>query len=175
MTLLITGGTGLVGQVLLHYLMNKTTYADKPHHVRLLLRNRNGNPHRRHFVLWCEKKGIDIVNGDLRNDEDVMRFTRVPDPQSSVLIHSGAIFNLWQPYELLYDVNVNGTKRILNAFHRNRIKKLIHISSVAVYGSLNGKNGQKAIDFLGWFKFFVGRSMKSSFLNILGWLKSIAS
>jgi nucleoside-diphosphate-sugar epimerase len=36
---------------------------------------------------------------------------------------------------------VIGTRRILEAFHRSRIKKLIHISSVAVYGSLTGTNG----------------------------------
>jgi len=141
MTLLITGSTGLVGQVLVNYLMKKTTYTNKPYELRLLVRKRNGNPHRRRFIRWCEKKGIDIVYGDLRKHEDVIGFTRVPDPQSSVLIHSGAIFNLWQPFELLYDVNVNGTKRILTAFHRNRIRKLLHISSVVVYGSLNGKNG----------------------------------
>ncbi|UCG04308.1 MAG: NAD(P)-dependent oxidoreductase [Candidatus Heimdallarchaeota archaeon] len=141
MTLLITGGTGLVGQILVHYLMEKTAYAEKPHTIRLLFRKRNGNPHRRRFISWCEKKGMDLVYGDLRKDEDVMRFTKVSDPQSSVLIHSGAIFNLWQPFYLLYDVNVNGTKRILKAFHRNRISKLIHISSVAVYGTLTGTNG----------------------------------
>lgn len=142
MTLLITGCTGLVGQSLVNYLIKKTTYAEKPHELRLFIRKRNGNPQRQRFIRWCEKKkGIDIVYGDLRKDEDVMRFTRVPDPQSSVLIHSGAIFNLWQPFELLYDVNVNGTKRILTAFHKNRIKKLLHISSVVVYGSLNGENG----------------------------------
>lgn len=136
LTLLITGGTGLVGQILVHLLVEETTYAKDPSKIRVLSRKRNGNPHRQSFLRWCEKKGIDMVSGDLRKDKDVMRFTRVPDPQSSVLIHSGAIFNLWQPYELLYDVNVNGTKRILEAFHRNRIKKLIHLSSIAVYGAL---------------------------------------
>lgn len=141
MTLLITGGTGLVGQILVHYLVEETTYAKKPHKIRLLFRKRNGNPHRLRFLTWCKKNRIDIVYGDLRKDKDVMGFTRVPDPQSSVLIHSGAIFNLWQPFDFLYNVNVNGTKRILEAFHRNRIKKLIHISSVAVYGTLIGTNG----------------------------------
>ncbi|MFX0122610.1 MAG: NAD-dependent epimerase/dehydratase family protein [Candidatus Hodarchaeota archaeon] len=142
MTLLITGGTGLVGQILVHYLVEETTYAEKSHEIKLLFRNRDGNPHRLRFLRWCKKKGIDIVYGDLRNDKDVNHFTRVPDPHSSVLIHSGAIFNLWQPYKLLYDVNVNGTKRILRAFHRNTIKKLIYISSVAVYGTLTGTNGR---------------------------------
>ncbi|MFX1516218.1 MAG: NAD-dependent epimerase/dehydratase family protein [Promethearchaeota archaeon] len=140
MTLLLTGGTGLVGQILVHYLIQNTTFVEEPQNIRLLCRNKNGNPHRQQFISWCGKKGIDIVYGDLRKSKDVREFTRVPDPKSSVLIHSGAIFNLWQPFDLLYDVNVNGTKRIIEAFHRSKITKLVHISSIAVYGTLTGTN-----------------------------------
>ena len=140
MTLLLTGGTGLVGQIFVHYLIRNTVFAEEPHKIRLLCRNRNSNPHRQRFISWCISKGIDIVYGDLREGKDVNKFTRIPDPKSSVLIHSGAIFNLWQPFDLLYDVNVNGTKRIIEAFHRNKIRKLVHISSIAVYGTLTGAN-----------------------------------
>ena len=141
MTLLLTGGTGLVGQILVKYLIQNTAFAEESHKIRLLCRNRNGNPQRQRFISWCKRKGIDIVYGDLRESKDVNEFTRIPDPHSSILIHLGAIFNLWQPFELLYNVNVIGTKRIIDAFHRGRIKKLIHISSVAVYGNLTGSNG----------------------------------
>ncbi|MHA2245103.1 MAG: NAD-dependent epimerase/dehydratase family protein [Candidatus Hodarchaeales archaeon] len=142
MTLLITGSTGLVGQTLVRYLVNETTYGNEPHKIRLLVREKNRNPHRESFLRWCKERKIETFYGDLKKDNDVMTFARVSDPQSSTLIHSGAIFNLWQPFDLLYDVNVNGTKRILKAFHRNKIRKLIYISSVAVYGSLTGTNGR---------------------------------
>ncbi|UCG90049.1 MAG: NAD(P)-dependent oxidoreductase [Candidatus Heimdallarchaeota archaeon] len=142
MTLLITGGTGLVGQTLIRYLVEKTEYGKEPDKIRLLIRNNRGNPYRQRFLLWCEEKNIDLVYGDLKTEKDVAAFTRVSDPQSSILIHSGAIFNLWQPFELLYEVNVKGTKRILTAFHENKIKKLIFISSVAVYGSQTSTNGR---------------------------------
>ncbi|MFX0209443.1 MAG: NAD-dependent epimerase/dehydratase family protein [Candidatus Hodarchaeota archaeon] len=142
MTLLITGSTGLVGQALVRYLLSETFYAKEPCKMRLLIREKIGNHHRQRFLRWCEEKKIDMFFGDLRNYEDVMTFTKVPDPESSVLIHCGAIFNLWQPYELLYDVNVNGTERILQAFHKNEIKKLIYLSSIAVYDKMSGTNGQ---------------------------------
>jgi dihydroflavonol-4-reductase len=141
-TLLITGGTGLVGQELVRYLLTETVYAKKTYKIRLLIRDKKGNPQRQRFLKSCEEKKIDVFSGDLRNNKDVMGFTQVSDPEASILIHCGALFNLWQPYELLYDVNVNGTERILQAFHNNEIKKLIYLSSVAVYGSMNGTNGQ---------------------------------
>ncbi|MFX0126150.1 MAG: NAD-dependent epimerase/dehydratase family protein [Candidatus Hodarchaeota archaeon] len=142
MTILITGGTGLVGQHLVHHLLDEPPYANQPEKIRLLVRKRERNPHQRRFLQVCVDKGVDIFSGDLRSDDDVLAFTAVSDPQNSILIHSGAIFNFWQPYELLYDVNVCGTKRILEGIHQNRIKKLIYLSSVAVYGHMTGNNDQ---------------------------------
>lgn len=43
------------------------------------------------------------------------------------------------PTSLYYDVNVNGTKNVLNAMDKHNVKKLIFTSSVAVYG-LNKEN-----------------------------------
>ena len=45
-------------------------------------------------------EGLDIVWGDLNNDMDVMSFTAVSDPEHSILIHCGAVFNFYQPYDL---------------------------------------------------------------------------
>lgn len=142
MTLLITGGTGLVGQHLVHHLLNEPPYAKQPEKIRLLVRNKDRNPYQQQFLQECNEKGIDIFSGDLRSEEDVFAFTEVPDPQKSIIIHAGAIFNFWEPYELLYDVNVCGTRRILQGYCQNRIKKLIYLSSVAVYGHMTGKNGR---------------------------------
>ena len=142
MTLLITGGTGLVGQALVHHLLDETLYSEKPEKIRLLVRERNGDPHRQRFLDWCIENKIEVFSGDLTNEDDIIAFTQVSDPQSSTLIHCGALFNLWQPWKLLYDVNVNGTERILHAFHLHNIKKLVYLSSIAVYGNMSGTNGR---------------------------------
>ncbi len=141
MTILITGGTGLVGQDLVYHLVTETFYGKNPHKIRLLIRNKNNNPNRQEFLDWCRDKRIDVFTGDLRSDEDVLNFSNVPDPENSIMIHCGAIFNFWEPFNLIYDVNVNGTKRILNAFHKYNLKKLIYLSSAAVYGEITGSNG----------------------------------
>jgi len=146
LTILITGGTGLVGQNLVKFLVNDGFYSDTPHKIRLLVRDKKGDPNRELFLTWCKEKKIKVLLGDLRNETDVYMFSSVPDPEDSILIHCGAIFNFWQPYELIYDVNVNGTKRILSAFHKHNLKKLIHISSVAVYGQISGSNGRGVIE-----------------------------
>ncbi len=152
MTLLITGATGLIGQELVKFLLKKRKYQSQPSQIRVLIRKRKGSPLREKFVQMAIDRGLDIVWGDLGESEDVLHFTTVSDPQDSVLIHCGAVFNFYQPYDLLYDINVNGTRRILEGFHTNFIKKLVYVSSVAVYGSLANKNGsgiteESPIDF----------------------------
>lgn len=141
MTFLITGSTGLVGQDLVRYLVNRTNYGKKTQKIRLLVRNGKDNPHRQQFLSWCESKEIDIFHGDLRNEISLNAFTSVSDPENSILVHCGAIFNFWEPYTLLYDVNVNGTERVLRAFHESKIRKLIFISSAAAYGEISKQNG----------------------------------
>jgi len=152
MTLLITGATGLIGQELVKLLLKKQKYQSQPSQIRLLIRKRKGSPLREKFVQMAIDRGLDIVWGDLAQINDVLHFATISDPQNSVLIHCGAVFNFYQPYELLYDINVNGTRRILEGYHKNSIKKLIYVSSIAVYGSLAGKSGsgvteESPIDF----------------------------
>ncbi len=152
MTLLITGATGLIGQELVKYLLKKPKYQSEPSQIRLLIRKRTGSPLREKFVRMAIDKGLDIVWGDLVRIKDVLHFTAVSDPLDSVLIHCGAVFNFYQPYDLLYDANVNGTRRLLEGFHTNHLKKMVYVSSVAVYGSLASKNGsgiteESPIDF----------------------------
>ena len=142
MTLLITGATGLVGKALVNYLLRETEYKNKPNIIRILVRKKNSSPDRKMFIEWCINAGIDVFYGDLTSDESVYAFTCVKDPKNTTLIHSGAIFNFWQPYKLLYDVNVLGTERILNGFHQNNLHKLIFLSSAAVYGNLSGSCNQ---------------------------------
>jgi nucleoside-diphosphate-sugar epimerase len=142
LTILITGATGLIGQNLVSYIVNQTFYKQQPHKVRILVRKRVGSPPRERFIHEMSSKGVDIFWGDLSKTADVLKFTKVSDPNKSVLIHCGAVFNFYQTYEHLYNVNVIGTMRILRGFFINQIKKLVFLSSAAVYGTLYQTNGQ---------------------------------
>jgi nucleoside-diphosphate-sugar epimerase len=142
MTILITGATGLIGQNLVKTLLKCSPTGLNHNKLRLFIRKRRGSPSRENFIQWAITQGIDIIWGDLKCTADVLRFTEVKDPEDSVLIHCGAVFNFYQSYSLLYDTNVVGTTRILHGFHVNRIRKLVFVSSVAVYGALHRSNGQ---------------------------------
>ncbi len=62
-----------------------------------------------------EKKMIDLVKGH------------------DVVIHAAAALPLQKP-DVIYDVNFNGMKNIITACFKHKIKKLVFVSSTAVYG-----------------------------------------
>ncbi len=144
MNYLITGATGLVGRSLVQLLIESSKFLTKPSIVRLLVRKKSSDTYRRQFLTWCQTKQIQIVEGDLERLKDVEQFVDVPNPENTVLIHCGAIFNFWQPYKLLYNVNVKGTERVLRIFHKKKIAKLIYLSSAVVYQSVKG-NGHRGV------------------------------
>ncbi|MHA2094342.1 MAG: NAD-dependent epimerase/dehydratase family protein [Candidatus Hodarchaeales archaeon] len=141
MTILITGATGLIGQKLVKSLLKQSSSDQQCKKLRLLVRKRTSSPSREKYIQWVIERGVEICWGDLRNISDVLHFTEVEDPEGSVLIHCGAVFNFYQSYQILYDTNVIGTTRILQGFHENNIKKFVFVSSIAVYGVLNQPNG----------------------------------
>ena len=138
MTILITGSTGLVGEKLVTHLIKMGAIGNKNQKIRLLIRKRNGSEERKKFIQRVREERIDIYWGDLGKTRDILEFMSVSDPENSILIHIAAIFNFYEPYKSLYDTNVIGTHRILHGFHLKRIKKMIFLSSIAVYGSLDG-------------------------------------
>jgi len=49
------------------------------------------------------------------------------------LVHAAAALPLWKGKEIL-DININGTKNTLEAARRNRVNRVVYVSSTAVYG-----------------------------------------
>ncbi|MHA2173770.1 MAG: NAD-dependent epimerase/dehydratase family protein [Candidatus Hodarchaeales archaeon] len=139
MTILITGATGLVGEKLVSNLLKSTLTNLDGQKIRLLIRKRIGSESRENFIKWVRENDIEIYWGDLGKTSDILGFMSVPDPKNSILIHLAAIFNFYEPYNTLYETNVMGTYRILREFQTKRIKKMIFLSSVAVYGKLQNK------------------------------------
>ncbi|WP_296635741.1 NAD-dependent epimerase/dehydratase family protein [Polaribacter sp.] len=75
------------------------------------------------------------VNGDIRNLDEI----KIPTGTKSVVLLAAEHRDDVSPTSLYYDVNVQGTKNVLQAMDNAGVKNLIFTSSVAIYG-LNKTN-----------------------------------
>lgn len=88
---------------------------------------------------------LHFVKADLRNPNDMTAILRElrQKPHSDIVIwHMGAVFNYTAPRRLIYDVNVLGTKHLLEALTENtdivrRIARFVFWSGGVVYGDFN--------------------------------------
>lgn len=115
MNVLITGGAGFLGLHLANFLEKKCR--------KLTLVD---------IAPFAEDEypgNYRLVQGDVRNEELMLRLAQNQD----VIIHAAAALPLWKRKEI-FDININGTRNILSAAQENTIKRLIYISSTAVYG-----------------------------------------
>ncbi|MHA1755178.1 MAG: NAD-dependent epimerase/dehydratase family protein, partial [Promethearchaeota archaeon] len=78
------------------------------------------------------KNQIEVIFGDIRKIDDVEEAVKGVD----AVIHLAAIIPPLsdEKTELAEEVNVNGTKNIVNSMSKHNVKRLIYTSSVAVYG-----------------------------------------
>ncbi|MBP9204694.1 MAG: NAD-dependent epimerase/dehydratase family protein [Kofleriaceae bacterium] len=69
-----------------------------------------------------------------------------------VVYHLAAIYRLWMPDDqVLYDVNVEGSRRVLGAAHRAGARRIIHTSSIAAIGwRADGGLADESTPFTGW-------------------------
>lgn len=74
--------------------------------------------------------------GDVRNQQDM---DKALEGQDLVILLAAQHRDDVSPVSLYYDTNVNGMKITLKAMEKNKIKRLIFFSSVAIYG-INKEN-----------------------------------
>ncbi|MCZ7381424.1 MAG: NAD-dependent epimerase/dehydratase family protein [Candidatus Methanoperedens sp.] len=117
MKALVTGGTGFIGSHLVDSLVSKG------HEVRVLLRKKSN-------TKYLENLDVEKVYSDLNDKNSLKKAVENVD----VVFHLGAIFNYWVPRDLIFDVNVNGTKNILDACLDANIDRFVHCSTIGVMG-----------------------------------------
>lgn len=116
---LVTGATGFIGGRLAERL------AADGREVRLLVRN----PQR----LAPGLRGTpDILVGDLADEALLLRAVE----GVSVIFHCAANVHTWDRWDAYYSANVSGVKNLLAAIAQARppLKRLVHVSTVDVYG-----------------------------------------
>jgi nucleoside-diphosphate-sugar epimerase len=115
--ILVTGATGHVGRPLIEALV------ERGEKVRILLLEKETG-----------LEGVEIISGNILEPDSVKRAAEGAD----VIYHLAAIVDSGPaPKRLMYDVNVNGTKNILNC---SNAKKFIYLSTTSVYGKRMKEN-----------------------------------
>lgn len=110
MRLLITGGNGFLGGKIIQFPRREERV------LRILLKNGEipqENKHRDEYVY-----------GDLLDEKSLYEATREVD----IVIHLAAVTHT-NKIGLYYCVNVEGTRKLLEACKKNKVKRIVHVSS----------------------------------------------
>ena len=106
-------------------------------------------------ILTCGYtfNGVTYVQGTVLNRELLLELTRTVD----YIYHTAALVPLTKSGEGFYNVNVVGTRNIVECCKLNDVQKLVHISSSAIYGLPNDmpitdKTGYAPIEIYGQSK-----------------------
>lgn len=115
MKILITGGGGFLGLHLAHF------FAKKEHKPTLFDIHKPDPKEYPPASLF--------ITGDVRNRVQVEEAARDAD----VIIHAAAALPLWKKNEI-FSTNIGGTKTVLDAARKQKVKHVVYVSSTAVYG-----------------------------------------
>lgn len=108
--ILVTGGSGRIGRHLVKALL------ERGEDVRVLIKDK-----------MIEFENVEIFYGDLLDMESLRKAVEGVD----VIYHLAAVVDYLAPKDLMYNVNVIGTKNLLEV---SKGKKVIYLSSTAVMG-----------------------------------------
>ncbi len=132
MTTLVTGATGFLGSAIVRELLKDGR------RVRVLVRK--GADTRNIAGL-----DLDIAYGELRDLESLR--SALQDCKS--LYHAAAYYSLWDnDKHLIYDINVEGTRNILQSAQDQNVEKVVYTSTVGCIGlSSNGQPNNETTPF----------------------------
>lgn len=112
----ITGGAGFLGVHLTRYLLRKGYQVTIIDIAKLDAQDLKGK--------------VTEVNADIRNRKSLEKAVK----GSEFVVHAAAALPIQRTKEKIFGVNVNGTKRVLEASKKLGVKRVVFISTTAVYG-----------------------------------------
>jgi 2-alkyl-3-oxoalkanoate reductase len=113
MKVLVTGGSGFLGQALC---------------AELKKRGYEVSSFQRSFYPALEKMGVQQLLGDLASQDAVHQAFIGQD----AIFHNAAKAGAWGSYRSYYDANVRGTEHVINACHTHKIRKIVYTSTPSV-------------------------------------------
>jgi len=124
MNVLITGGTGFIGSRL------ALECLERGHGVKVL--GQENTQAESHNKALLEKKGAQIALGSVVDNPGLFDLFKDVD----VVFHLAATqHEMNVPDQKFWDVNVSGTKNVLEASVRGGVSRVVHGSTIGVYGS----------------------------------------
>jgi dihydroflavonol-4-reductase len=118
MKVLVTGATGFVGQKLVEYLSAQGL------DIRVLVRDSQKSQ------MFSPK--VEIFKGDVTEIESLHKATRDID---TVFHLAGVVGYSKAQRELMEQVNVQGTQNVIDSMEKNKVRKILHFSSVVAVGA----------------------------------------
>lgn len=129
---LITGASGFLGGELCRLLLQR---GDKVRALAL-----PGDPHIGRF----KADKFQVIEGNITAPKDIERFFEGVEGENAILIHCASLISMSiKPVEKVRLVNVEGTRRLIEACLRHRLKKMVYIGSVH---AIPEKKGQEVMD-----------------------------
>lgn len=114
---LVTGGSGLVGSNLVHHLLRRGI------RVRVLTRGTDDRA--------LGSADVERVRGDIRDPDAVRRALTGCD----TAFHTAAIISHWhRERSTMFDINVAGTRTVVETAIRSNLERFVHTSSIATIG-----------------------------------------
>ena len=111
---LVTGGAGFLGINLIRHLMTRG-YALTSLDVE--------------EFDYPERDRVEVIKGDIRDKSLLDKAIE----GANYVVHTAAALPLYSP-EDIYTTDVEGTRNVLDAALRHGVKRVVHVSSTAVYG-----------------------------------------
>lgn len=123
MKAVVTGGTGHVGSSLVEVLL------ERGYEVHCLVRETSDLT----FLQSLNSEKLFFARGDLTSPESILDCLKGAQPD--YVFHAAAAVGRWAPWKYFYDLNVVGTRHVVEAIEKtSSVKKLVHVSTYAVYG-----------------------------------------
>ena len=117
MNIFITGINGFIGSSLARYLLKKG------YHVSGMVRKTSD-------LSFLNDLKVTILTGNISDEDFLLKCFRDQD----IIFHVAALASDWGKFDTFYKINVDGTKNVAQAALKAGIKRLIFVSSTAVYG-----------------------------------------
>lgn len=114
----ITGATGFIGTHVVRRL------AQTEHQLRCLVRKTSN-------IRELEELGAILITGDVTNKNSLLEGMKGCD----WVFNLANVYSFWEPNKQIYaDVNVIGTRNVMECALETGVSKVVHVSTAAIYG-----------------------------------------